>query len=236
MNAMNRRIRLILIIAALALVSPAPLHAWQLENLALKRVAIPSERHVLAAEASEDFDRDGVLETLTLKGGRAAIRNGSQLRWQSPQAWSVEQVQVADLNHDGLSEAVLLVWRLFKPWPVDEWLPNGGRIDSFHDSNGRSCHMILIGWNRDSFRELWAGSALAQPVQRFAAVDLRGDGRQYLVTLEGEYDDPPSAPSRRLKIWEWNGFGFTVVNELDDSFSLMVPAQTEDGRVLILTD
>jgi hypothetical protein len=236
MNAMNSRILLILIIAALALVSPAPLHAWQLEDLTLKRVPIPSARRVVTAESSSDFDHDGVLETLTLKEGRAAIQNGSQTRWQSPQAWSVEQVQVADLNRDGLPEAALLVWRPFKPWPVDEWLPNGGRINSFHDSSGRSCHLILIGWDQDSFRELWAGSALAQPVQRFAAVDLRGDGRQYLVTLEGEYDDPSSAPSRRLKIWEWNGFGFTVVNELDDSFNLMVPAQTEEGRVLLLTD
>ena len=236
MNAMNSRILLILIIVALALVSPAPLHAWQLEDLTLKRVPIPSARRVVAAETSTDFDRDGVLETLTLKGGRAAIQSGSQIRWQSPQAWSVEQVQVADLNRDGLPEAALLVWRPFKPWPVDEWLPNGGRINSFHDSNSRSCHIILIGWEQESFRELWAGSALAQPVQRFAAVDLRGDGKQYLVTLEGEYDDPPSASSRRLKIWEWNGFGFTVVNELDDSFSLMVPAQTEDGRVLLLMD
>ena len=58
---------------------------------------------------------------------------------------------------------------------------------------------------------------------------------QYLVTLEGEYDDPPSAPSRRLKVWEWNGFGFTVVSELEGAFSLMATAQAQDGRVLILT-
>lgn len=39
---------------------------------------------------------------------------------------------------------------------------------------------------------------------------------------------------RRLKVWEWNGFGFTVVHELEDSFSLMVPVQMEDRQVLIL--
>lgn len=223
-------------IVALALVSPAPIHAWRLSDLRLKRVPVPAALRVIQAQTSADFDHDGIPETLTLAGGRAAIQTESQTRWQSPSAWQVEQVQITDLNRDGMPEAALLVWRPFKPWPVDAWLPNGGRINSFHDSNGMSCHMILIGWNQDSLRELWAGSALVEPVDRFAAADLLGDGRQYLVTLEGEYDDSPSAPARRLMVWEWNGFGFTIVNELEGSFRLLVPVQMEDGRVLILTD
>jgi hypothetical protein len=94
----------------------------------------------------------------------------------------------------------------------------------------------LIGGKQGAFREIWAGSALADPVNRFAAVDLMGNGQQYLVTLEGQYDDPSSAPARRLKVWEWNGFGFTLVNELEDAhaFSLMGIAQTDDRQVLIL--
>ncbi len=235
MNVMSGHALLLLAIGALALVSPAPIHAWQLDDLTLKRVPIPSDLRLVVQETSTDFDYDGVPATLTLTAGRATIETGSQIRWHSPQDWRVEQAQIADLNRDGLPEAALLVWRPFKPWPVDNWLPAGGRINSFHDSKGRSCHLILIGWKQDAFRELWAGSALAEPVNKFAA-DLMGDGRQYLVTLGGEYDDPPAAPSRNLKIWEWNGFGFTVVNELEDSVRLMVPAQTEDGRVLILTN
>ena len=132
-------------------------------------------------------------------------------------------------------EATLLVWRPFKPWPVDTWLPHGGRISSFHDANGLSCHMILIGWKQDAFREVWAGSAMADPVDSFVAADLTGNGKQYLVTLEGKYDDVASAPARRLKVWEWNGFGFTVVNELEESFSLMSSAQIHNKQVLVLT-
>ena len=158
-------------------------------------------------------------ETLTLTAGRVVIATESKARWQSPPAWQVEQAQITDLNRDGIPEATLLVWRPFKPWPVDTWLPNGGRIESFHDREGRSCHMILIGWKQGSFRELWAGSAMAEPVNNFAVADLVGNDRQVLVTLEGKYDDPPSVPSRRLKVWEWNGFGFTVVHELADSFA-----------------
>ncbi|HET9914081.1 MAG TPA: VCBS repeat-containing protein [Anaerolineales bacterium] len=236
MNIMSGRILLLFTIAALTLITPAPIYAWQWNEPELRRVPVPSTLHVVEGETSADFDADGIPETLTLTAGRAAIQTGAQTRWQSPQGWRIVQAQIADLNRDGQPEATLLVWRPFKPWPVDAWLPNGGRINSFRDSRGESCHIILIGWKRDAFRELWAGSALAEPVKEFAAVDLARSGRQYLVTLEGVYDDPPSASARRLKVWEWNGFGFTVVHELDDSFSLLVPARMEDGQVVILTD
>ena len=234
MNTMPHRASLLLAVAALALFTPAPIRARELKDGTLEGVSIPVTLHPIAAGTSVDFDHDGMAETLVLTKGRATIQTGSQTRWQSPQAWQVRQAVIADLNRDGLPEAALLVWRPFKPWPVDAWLPNGGRINSFHDSNNRSCHIILIGWDQNSFRERWAGSALAEPVNSFTAVDLTENGMQYLVTLEGEYDDPPSAPSRRLKVWEWNGFGFTVVSELEGAFSLMAIAHVEDGRVLIL--
>jgi hypothetical protein len=195
---------------------------------------MPANVHPLAASMSADFDGDGVPETLALANGQAFIRSGEQIRWKSPQAWQVRQVLIADLNRDGLPEAVLLVWRPFKPWPVDAWLPNSGRINKFHDSAGISCHIILIGWGKNTFRERWAGSALAEPVKSFDAADLTGNGNQFLVTLESEYDDPPSAPARSLKVWEWNGFGFTVVSKEAGSFNQLVIAQADNGPKLIL--
>jgi hypothetical protein len=235
MNRMPGRSFLLLFIAALGLVSPTPVQAWGLADRTLQRVLVPSTLNFAAAETSADFDRDGIPEELVFAGDRATIRTGNQIRWQSPELWRVAQAQIADLNHDDLPEVVLLVWRPFKPWPVDAWLPNGGRIKSFHDSNGFSCHIILIGWKQAAFRELWAGSAMADPVKSFAATDLAGKAQQYLVTLEGAYDDPPAAPSRRVKVWEWNGFGFSIVNELQDAFSFMSIAQIDDRQVLILT-
>lgn len=234
MSRMPRRTFLLLAIAALALVSPVPIRAWKLHGTALERVPLLSGTHMVPAETSADFDRDRVPEMLVLTGGRAAIQTGDQIRWQSPGPWQVRQAMIADLNRDGLPEAVLLVWRPFKPWPVDAWLPNGGRINNFQDSLGLSCHIILIGWYQNSFRERWAGSALAEPVNHFAVADLRGNGEQYLVTLEGEYDAPPSTASRKLKVWEWNGFGFSVVSEVPGPFSLIATAQAQDGQVLIL--
>jgi hypothetical protein len=186
---------------------------------------------------SADLDGDGRSESLALREGQTTIRTGDRIRWQSPAAWQIAQAQIANLNRDGAPEAVLLVWRPFQPWPVDAWLPHGGRIEGFHDARGFSCHIILIGWKQAAFRELWAGSALADPVQRFAVADLAGDREPYLVTLEGSYEDPPSAPSRRLSVWEWNGFGFSFVHELEDAhaFSLMGIAQIEDRQLVVLS-
>ncbi len=231
---LNHSLRL-LALTALMLVSPAPIRAWELIDSTLVPTDLANTIQPNPPLLQADFDGDSTPEALTLENGRAALRSGAQLRWQSPPDWQVRQVLIADLNHDGQPEAVLLVWRPFKPWPVDAWLPYGGRIKEFHNSAGMSCQIILIGWYENAFRERWAGSALAEPVNSLAAADLLGNGRQLLVTLESQYDDPPSAPARRLKIWEWNGFGFTIVTTLEGPFSQMAVASMENGRLVILT-
>lgn len=218
----------------MTLVSPAQMQSWQLVDASLREVRVPAGIQPVLTATSADFNGDGKAETLVLADGRAVIQSGNQVLWQSSQAWQVQQALISDLNQDEHPEAVLLVWRPFQPWPVDAWLPHGGRIDSFHDSSGRSCHIILIGWYKDSFRERWAGSALAEPVKSFAAADLTGSGEQFLVTLEAQYNDPPSTPARYLKVWEWNGFGFSLVSTVEGPFSQMAIVQAQNGQMLIL--
>lgn len=232
---MARRIILLLSLLSLALVSPADIHAWQLVDGSLRQARVPLGIGPVLPVTAADFDSDGQMETLTLADGRVAIIGENHVLWRSPETWQVGQALVADLNQDGRPEAVLLLWRPFQPWPVDQWLPHGGRIDSFHDSSDRSCHIILIGWYQGSFRERWAGSALAEPVTSLAAADLTGNGEQFLVTLEAQYNDPASAPARYLKVWEWNGFGFSLVSKREGPFSQMAIAQAPDGQMLILT-
>jgi len=145
-----------------------------------------------------------------------------------------DQALIADLVHNGHPQAVLLVWRPIRPWPVDRWLPHGGRIASFHNSNGESCQLILIGWRRDGFGEVWAGSALADPVLRFAAADLEGKGQQELVTLEGSYSKQTNSAADDMKIWVWNGFGFSVVDSTQGSFTNLVLARDDRNRIVIL--
>jgi len=216
--------------------SPIPLHALALGPGGFALIPLPAGSAPVNPDLQADLDGNGLPETLALTGGRLSIlsEGGSLPGWQSPETWQVLQAMLSDLNRDGQPEVTLLLWRPFRPWPVDQWLPHGGRIYEFHDGEGQSCHIILIGWKRGGYHELWAGSAMADPITALAAVDLNGDNAQELVALEGRYTDPGSAPARTLKAWEWNGFGFTVVSSAEGRFNNITLVQVETGRILIL--
>jgi hypothetical protein len=235
MKAIRRILPFLLSLAALTLVSPRVPHAWELTSQGLQSVPLPASFELLEIPAQADLNRDGLPETLRLADGHLAILSGTQAVWQSPESWRIAQAAFSDLNHDGTPEATLLVWRPFRPWPVDAWLPHGGRISEFHDADGQSCHLILIGWKRGIYRELWAGSALAEPLRAFTAADLDADGKEELAVLEAAYGDPPSGAASRLKVWEWNGFGFSAVYCLEGRFRQMQIVRAVDSRLLILS-
>lgn len=233
--------RKIIFLAVMALgvllqTSPVPLHALELEPAGLSRAALPAGNITIKPVVEADFNQDGLPERLLLADDRLTIISGDRSVWQSPAAWTVVQAAIVDLNHDGAPEAALLVWRPFRPWPVDLWLPAGGRIAGFQDAGGDSCQIILIGWGGQAYGELWAGSALAEPVRSFAVADLNGDNLQELVTLDGSYAGSRAAPAHAVKVWEWNGFGFTDVSTMAGTFYKMALIHARDGRNLILLD
>ena len=125
---------------------------------------------------------------------------------------------MADLNRDGREELALLVWRPFKPWPIENILPHGGRISGNQNAEGYSCHLVLIGWRGGAWRELWAGSALARPLAAIEPADVDGDGFAELAVLEGNYSDTAGSPASSLAVWSWNGFGFDLLARQNGSF------------------
>jgi hypothetical protein len=226
-----------LILSALGILlqtRPATPYALSLGLDGFSAGPIPLQRTLLPALAQADLDGNGIPEILALDNSRLEILSGDQAVWTSPPEWQVAQAVFSDLDGNGVPEVTLLLWRPFRPWPVDEWLPYGGRIKDFHNAAGLSCHIILIGWRQGTYRELWAGSAMADPVTAFAIADLDGDGFEELVTLENRYTDPQGAAVRVLKAWEWNGFGFTVVSYRNGSYNKMTLIRDDTGQVLIL--
>lgn len=179
------------------------------------------EAMALSPVLAADLNGDGQVENLTLEGGEARIEQHGQVTWHSPADWQVTQALIGDLDRDGRPEVDLLVWRPFRPWPIDRFLPYGGRIDSFQDSQGRSCQVILIAWRGNAYQERWAGSALAEPLQAFVAADLDGDGRQELVGLETSYDALANSPAQAVSLWAWNGFGFSLLARQSGAFQQM---------------
>ena len=224
-----------LLLFIFVLTSPILPRAWQFGASGLELVQLPSSLQPVEPPTTGDLNGNGLPERLSLSSSRASIYENEDLVWQSPPEWSISQAALTDLNQDGQLEATLLVWREFRPWPVDAWLPHGGRIASFHDAQNQSCHIILIGYSRGAYRELWAGSALADPIVSFAAADLDGDGVQELATLEGSYTTHLSGIAHTLKIWRWNFFGFNAVSSIEGTFHQVALSIGSEGSLFVLT-
>lgn len=209
--------------------------AWRLQSSGLIPVSIPINSVLVRSPHRADMNLDGLDESLLLKNGRLVIQSKGVPAWESDPAWQVAQASFSDLNKDHIPEVTLLVWRFFKPWPVDDFLPHGGRINSFQDGNGFSCHIILVGWFQDAYREIWAGSPLASPLTAFSTADLDGDEGEELIVLEGKYTESGTTSAQDLKVWEWNGFGFTIVSSIAGKFTDLVLVRGDQGRIVILT-
>ncbi len=235
---MTRLPRALLLISALALtlISPAHLqiYSWQEDEL----IRTPFGRTLISSEptALVDLNADDIQEKVILEQGTVRVLQEGFLLWSSPPDWEVTQARIADLNRDDQLEIALLLWREFAPWPIDAWLVYPGRIKEFHDQVDRSCHVILIGWRAQNFVELWAGSALSEPLLAFEAVDLNDDGNQELIALEARYNGP-SNKAQAVSVWEWNGFGFTLLSRGPEGvFRAIHTVRSVDGTPLFLIE
>ena len=233
-------IRLLLIIGFFAFMNISPLSPrfWTVgEQIGPASIGSAQMWQNIPPEPPTDMDFGSDQDCLVYQDQAVRImdcqRPEDPPKWQSPQDWKVTEALSADLNRDGSRELVMLVWRPFKPWPIDSFLPHGGRIEDFHDRSGMSCHVILVGWDGEKYRELWAGSALIDPVFGLRAADLDQDGHQELAALEGRYDS--SNRFGNLTVWDWSGFGFKLRARLEGKFSEFGIVSV-DNTVLIISD
>ncbi len=187
---------------------------WRLDEgqlLPMSRSQIADNAGVIPPLMSGDLDGDNQPECLVSEEDSRKITDcKGEILWQSPPDWRVTEAQIADTNHDGKNEAVLVVWRAFQPWPADRFMPYGGRIENHQNHEGQSCQIILVGWQKGAYREVWAGSALANPVSSIQIADLDGDGLMELAALENDYDS--NQKGGHLTIWRWMGFVFTLLD------------------------
>jgi hypothetical protein len=134
-----------------------------------------------------------------------------------PSSWEVRDALWDDFTHDGIPEFALLVWRPWRDWPFVDESEKPSPIAEAHDSEGDSCHIILIDPSPDitpsngrTYSEVWAGSALPVPLTKIKAADVNGDGKIELVALEGKYETGRDGEAERVTVWEWVEFGFTL--------------------------
>lgn len=218
----------------LLLVAPSTFTLFTWSDQRLVTISSPPSGITIPADLPVDLDGDGHDEDIVHKNRRLEILSQGLVVWDSPQEWQITQAEITDLNRDDVPEVALLLWREFSPWPIDAYIPHPGRIQDFHDQENRSCHLILIGFSQGAYRELWAGSALADPLLAFASADLDQDGFQELIALESRYD-AHFLESSSLTVWEWNGFGFTLLARGPQGYAIsLTTVQKSSGQELLL--
>lgn len=218
MNTKRFVLLIILFLLTSALVSVRRLNAWRWNGTTFIQQPI---RNVTSAVspielkvAKKNHDCPEFYEnSLTITRREKFLE---RYQWQSPEDWRVQEVLYSDLNRDGVQEFLLLVWRPFQSWPIDKFLPLGGRISNHQDKNGMSCHVILIGWDGQEYRELWAGSALAAPISNVTIADIDGDQYMELLAIENDYDEFSGG---NLVVWKWQGFGFSLLDRIEGRFN-----------------
>jgi len=247
MSSQLRARILVISLLALILVSPVNVRFWVYQSEAFIPARWIQRLTLNKLSMQADFDQDGQKECLKLNGGQTFLTKSSILRnscgsvandlllWQSPVQWYIKQAEITDLNRDGHFEITLLVWRKFLPWPIDKDNPGNSRIKDFHNAAGLSCHLILIGWKQGKYREVWAGSALAEPLDAFSSADINQDGYEELIATEHNYDDPFWKPATSLSAWEWNGFGFTRLTRINGIYNQLYTMTSPEKMMYVVT-
>ena len=133
-----------------------------------------------------DLTGDGLEELIQREAGGITIAEGNRTVWQSPATWQVLDYALGDPNADGRGELLLA---LQKP-----------------DENGvHRSHPFIIGYRNGSYRILWGGSAVSEPILEVDLEDFNTDGAQELVVLE----ELPGTDLRTISVWRWHGWGFS---------------------------
>lgn len=150
----------------------------------------------------QDINKNGSEEIISLKEGKVTITEQSELLWESPSEWWIDDVAVSDINQDGMVEINFSVWKAgnfgsSKPsWVVE------------NDMSVRN-HFFVFNLVGKDMKPLWQSSNLERPNCKFLITDVDNDQKNDLVTLEGDYNDSGDCVGKFVAVWKWNGWGFS---------------------------
>jgi poly-gamma-glutamate synthesis protein (capsule biosynthesis protein) len=196
--------------ALLARVSPAPRrigYACGLQEC--WSTPVPQEERSGIFWADQiDLTGDGVPEVVKRTSQVVVIYQDGEPVWRSPPEWKVLDVVLGDPNDDGRAEVLVA---LNKPGP-------GGTLTS---------HPFILGYRGGSYRVLWGGSAVSDPLLEVELGDLDGDAVDELVVLEM----PKGGTANTVSVWRWHGWGFSQLwRSPEGSYRDVILLPGEDGE------
>jgi len=174
--------------ALLARVSPPPRRVgYACDVRECWSIPVPQEECTGIFWAGEiDLTGDGVPETIRRASQEMTIYQDGKVVWRSPPQWRVLDVALGDPNDDGRAEVLLA---LNKP----------GREGTL------TSHPFILGYRGGTYRVLWGGSAVSDPLLEVELGDLDSDAVQELVVLEKHH----GGTTQTVSVWRWHGWGFS---------------------------
>jgi hypothetical protein len=153
----------------------------------------------------QDIDGDSFLESYLLKDETLVITENGRTLWTSPQEWKIQSILLADVNHDGEKDLVMVVWKrgsFGRDKPL--WLSR--------EKRQYSSHIFLYNLSHDQFKPIWMSSALSRPIRSLQVQDVNNDGKNELIIYEGTYSLrsylAKSQDNPDYSLWQWKGWGF----------------------------
>ena len=119
--------------------------------LTLANLNIPEEPVLVRA----DSDGDGHPETYQLAGGQVTVKLNQEIIWESDPAWRVTDLVLADADHDGQEEMLLVLWKEGS-WHLG---PCGWRKKIIFTA----ITFLCTGWWRP-MKPVWCSSAIPYPI------------------------------------------------------------------------
>lgn len=128
---------------------------------------------------------DSTSVSLSLAQGRFTAADDSDT-WQSEPAWHVQDFLTCDIDRDGSTELLLLVWRRGNYGPSKPfWVKR-------NDTNW-SQHIFIYNRQGDTFVPQWMSSQLRPKVARWA---VQGTDTLFILT-----------PEATETLWQWGQWG-----------------------------
>jgi len=148
-------------------------------------------------EEKADIDGDGDIEKAFIKNDRAYIEKDRKIIWQSDIKFKAENIVLADIDNDKKTDILISLWKIGKYGSdLPFWLEK--------NINDWGNHFFIYKWQENKIKLFWGSSTLDAPIKEMTISDVNNDGKNELITLEGNYNNANNHYADYLTIWHWN--------------------------------